>query len=216
MPDEPRDDTPESRPDTPAEREHLEYSGRSGVLYCGLCGALNPSSNHFCARCGTTLLDAFHATEGLRVFQRPDAAARIVDIVPAGSELEALPDADAPADYLRIKLADGRLGYVRTADLGNAPLTASATDGSGAAAPATPPPDINTAARGCITPAATLWAVALLFVLTALFYVLFARGREADQGIILGFFCVVVLPVIAILIGLYLSSRARDERDDDH
>lgn len=211
MSDDPRANAPDPAPDHQSEKERLEYSGRSGVLYCGLCGALNPASNHFCARCGTTLLDAFHATEGLRVFQRADAAARIVDIVPAGTELESLPDADAPADYLRVKLPDGRLGYVRASDLGQGPGADTPRN-----LPPTPPEtNINTAARGCITPTATLSAVALLFVLTALFYVLFARGKEADQGIITIFFCVIVLPVIAILIGLYLSSRARDEQDDE-
>ncbi|MDQ2655061.1 MAG: hypothetical protein M3Z20_18675, partial [Chloroflexota bacterium] len=56
----------------------------STLIYCGLCGALNPASNHFCAACGTTLVDAFHATEGLRVFERPDPAARLIEILPSG------------------------------------------------------------------------------------------------------------------------------------
>ncbi|MEZ4497886.1 MAG: hypothetical protein R2845_14155 [Thermomicrobiales bacterium] len=88
-------------------REPLEYSGRSGLIYCGLCGALNPSSNHYCARCGSTLVDAFHATEGLRVFSF--RISRIVQIVSSGTSLEVLPDDDAPADYARIRLGSGRL-----------------------------------------------------------------------------------------------------------
>ena len=43
-----------------------------GVLYCGSCGALNPRTNHFCSACGHQLVDAFHASEGLRVYTTPD------------------------------------------------------------------------------------------------------------------------------------------------
>jgi len=41
------------------------------------------------------LVDAFHATEGLRVFERPDAASRIIEIVPSGTELDIDDDPDA-------------------------------------------------------------------------------------------------------------------------
>ena len=60
-----------------------------------------------------TLVDAFHATEGLRVFERPDAASRIIEIVPSGTELDIDDDPDAPDDYVRIRLRNGRLGYIR-------------------------------------------------------------------------------------------------------
>ena len=91
-------------------------AGGSTLVYCGLCGALNPASSHFCAACGTTLVDAFHATEGLRVFERPDPAARLIEILPSGGELEVLADEAAPIDWVRIRLPYGRLGYVRAAD----------------------------------------------------------------------------------------------------
>ena len=116
-------------------------AGGSTLIYCGLCGALNPASSHFCAACGTTLVDAFHASEGLRVFERPDPAARLIEILPSGGELEIVPDPDASVDWVRIRLPYGRLGYVRAAD-----ATATAT---AAATPSTiRPPDINTNARG--------------------------------------------------------------------
>src|SRR5919112_1521410 len=85
----------------------------STVIYCGLCGALNPASNHFCAACGSTLVDAFHASEGLRVYERPDSAARLVEIVPAGTELDIVEDPTAPEDFVRVRLPHGRLGYIR-------------------------------------------------------------------------------------------------------
>jgi hypothetical protein len=82
----------------------------STVIYCGLCGALNPASSYYCAACGTTLVDAFHATEGLRVFERPDPAARLIEILPSGGELDVVADPAASADWLRIRLPSGRLG----------------------------------------------------------------------------------------------------------
>src|SRR5215210_5434271 len=110
---------------------------RSALIYCGLCGALNPSTNHYCAACGTTLVDAFHATEGLRVYERPDAASRLVELVPAGSELDVVEDPSAPADFVRVRLPRGRLGYIRLREVearaAGPPPTAS-----------TRAPDINT------------------------------------------------------------------------
>ena len=91
-------------------------AGGSALIYCGLCGALNPASSYYCAACGTTLVDAFHATEGLRVFERPDPAARLIEILPSGGELEVIEDAAAPVDWVRIRLPSGRLGYVRIGD----------------------------------------------------------------------------------------------------
>ena len=186
-------------------REPLEYSGRSGLIYCGLCGALNPSSNHYCARCGSTLVDAFHATEGLRVFQLPDDASRIVQIVSSGTSLEVLPDDDAPADYARIRLGDGRLGYVKLSDV----------IGSKAEAPSASTsmlPDINTNARGCVTPGAMLAAIALVIVLSVLLFIVFTRGREEDTGIVLLIYCVSVVPLIGLLVALYISARAHEDR----
>jgi hypothetical protein len=197
-----------SNDDPRREREELDYSNRSGLIYCGLCGALNPSSNHYCARCGSTLVDAFHATEGLRVFQHPDDASRLVQIVPAGTELEALPDDDAPADYIRVKLRDGRLGYVKQSDL-NAVSAAIQVAGDSRT---TEPADINTNARGCVTPGAALGAIGLILVLSVFLFLFFNQGREQDTGIIALFFCITFVPILAILIGLYISARAREDR----
>jgi LSD1 subclass zinc finger protein len=194
---------------SPAE-EPLNYNRGAGLIYCGLCGALNPASNHYCARCGSTLVDAFHATEGLRVFQKPDDASRIVEIVTSGSALEVLPDDDAPADYTRIRLEDGRLGYVKFTDLnvpkpGAMPTTASVTQDDDI-------PDINTNARGCVTPGAALGSIGLVIVLSVLLFVVFDQGREEDTGVILLFFCITVVPILVLLVALYVSARAREDR----
>ncbi len=179
--------------------------GRSTLIYCGLCGALNPATNHYCAACGTTLVDAFHATEGLRVFERPDSASRLVEIVPAGSELDIVEDPEAPEDFVRVRLAQGRLGYIRLQEveaLASAPRQAP---GLGA-------PDINTNARGCVTPTAALASLALLIVTATLGLFLILRSESSDSGILASIFCLAVAPFMALTIGFYLYARSRDER----
>ena len=176
----------------------------STVIYCGLCGALNPASSYYCAACGTTLVDAFHATEGLRVFERPDPAARLIEILPAGAELDVVEDAAAPLDWVRIRLPYGRLGYVRVAD-------AAAAVAAPETAPRVRPPDINTNARGCVTSTAALWALALL-VLTALFgVVILARARPQDAGLLGIVFCLTLGPLILLTIGAYVAARTRED-----
>jgi hypothetical protein len=170
-----------------------------------LCGALNPASSYYCAACGTTLVDAFHATEGLRVFERPDPAARLIEILPSGGELDVVADAAAPVDWLRIRLPYGRLGYVRMAD------AATAVSGP-ASALATRRPDINTNARGCVTSSAALWALALL-VMTALFgVVIVARARPQDAGLLGLVFCITLGPMILLTIGAYVAARTREDQ----
>lgn len=177
----------------------------SSLIYCGLCGALNPASSHFCAACGTTLVDAFHATEGLRVFERPDPAARLIEILPAGGELEVIEDAAGPADWVRIRLPSGRLGYVRAAD-------AAATTARPGAAQAPRAPDINSNARGCVTSSAALWALALLIV-TALFGVVIVyRARPQDAGLLAIVFCITLGPMILLTIGGYVAARTREDQ----
>jgi hypothetical protein len=178
---------------------------RSALIYCGLCGALNPSTNYYCAACGTTLVDAFHATEGLRVFERPDAASRLIEIVPAGSQLDVVEDKEAPSDYVRVRLSQGRLGYVRLSD-----VEALAADISGL--PDVNAPNINTAARGCVTPTGALGALILFIVLSILGFVLFSQSDRADTGVLAIVFCVTVVPILLLTIGLYLYARDREER----
>jgi hypothetical protein len=195
----------ESPADEGTGRQERTGGAGSALIYCGLCGALNPATSYYCAACGTTLVDAFHASEGLRVFERADPAARLIEILPAGSELDLVADAAAPADWLRIRLPYGRLGYVRAAD-----ATAAAT---GPAAPAAiRPPDINVNARGCVTSAAALWALALL-ILTALFALaIVLRARPEDSSLLGLVFCLTLGPLILITIGAYVAARAREEQ----
>jgi hypothetical protein len=185
------------------ERER-DARGRPALIYCGFCSALNPSTNHYCAACGSTLVDAFHASEGLRVYERPDPASRLVEIVPAGTELDVIEDPDAPEDYVRVRLSQGKLGYVRLTDV---EAIASAM------APATGPgqPDINTNARGCVTPVAAVGALALLVILAIIALLLANRSDRSDTAILGLAFCA-ALPILAIMAGLYLYARDREER----
>src|SRR5215208_7216795 len=96
-----------------------------------MCGALNPAFNHYCAACGTTLVDAFHATEGLRVYERPDSASRLIDVVPSGTELETVEEREPHEDFVRVRLESGKLGYIRLQEV--AALTAG--DRSGPVSP---------------------------------------------------------------------------------
>ncbi|MEJ7761755.1 MAG: hypothetical protein WKF80_03085 [Thermomicrobiales bacterium] len=181
-------------------------AGRGSLIYCGLCGALNPATNHYCAACGTTLVDAFHASEGLRVFERPDSAARLIEIVPSGNELEIVEDPDAPADFVRIRLAHGRLGYIRLQEV------ESLAAGVAAPGAARGIPDINTNARGCITQSSALGALALLVATSTLGAALLVLTDSPDVGILAGVFCVVAAPLLLLTVGLYIFARGRDER----
>jgi hypothetical protein len=178
----------------------------SALIYCGLCGALNPASNHYCAACGTTLVDAFHATEGTRVFERADPAARIVEIVRSGEELDLVEGTQpVPADWVRVRLANGKLGYVRRADVGRPPAEALP-----AGALATP--DINTHARGCVSSTAALAALALLVVMALFGLVIVLRARQEDAGVLWLFYCVTVVPLLALTVALYVGARSREDR----
>ena len=84
-------------------RNPLDDAG-SGLIYCGLCGALNPATNHYCAACGTTLVDAFHATEGLRVF---DASA-IPTIISSNTNASVMALADRGVDLMMGTAADSQ------------------------------------------------------------------------------------------------------------
>ncbi len=170
-----------------------------------MCGALNPATTYYCAACGTTLVDAFHASEGLRVYERPDSASRLIEIVPSGTELETVEDANAGEDFVRVRLVSGRLGYIRTQE-----VDALATQGQ--ARPVSTDPDINTNARGCVTPIASLGALALIVVLGVLLLAIVYRSDTYDQGTMLLLFCFGLGPLLLLTIGLYLYARSRDDR----
>ncbi len=206
-PENPASDSASADRDLP---ETARARDRSALIYCGLCGALNPAGNHFCAACGTTLVDAFHASEGLRVFERPDAASRLIEIVPSGRELDIVDDADAPADYARVRLASGRLGYIRLQEV--EALVAAGGMATADGDHTLRAPDINTNARGCISSTGAIGALALFLATAALGLALLALSDSADTGILAAVFCVVVIPFLLLTIGFYLYARSREGR----
>jgi hypothetical protein len=195
----PPDQDKQSRPD----------DTRGGLIFCGMCGALNPSSNFYCAACGTTLVDAFHATEGLRVYERPDSASRLVEIVASGTELEIADDPDAPEDFVRVRLPYGRLGYIRLNDVANLAQAEQLIQRSPAGRPA---PDINTHATGCISSTAALGSLALVVVLGMLMLVVAWRADTYDQGTFALVFCVGIGPLLVMTVAFYLYAKSREDR----
>lgn len=170
-----------------------------------MCGALNPTGTFYCAACGTTLVDAFHATEGLRVYERPDSASRLIEIVPSGTELDVVEDPSLSEDFVRVRLISGRLGYIRLQEVDALALTSQ--EGT-----ATPAPDINTNARGCVTPLAALGALTLVLMLGVLMLVIMVRSDTYDQGTMMLLFCVGLGPLLLLTVAIYLYARSRDDR----
>jgi hypothetical protein len=185
-----------------------DEASRAQLIYCGLCGALNPATNFYCAACGTTLVDAFHASEGLRVYDKPDTASRLIEIVPAGVELDVVDDPDAPDDFVRVKLERGRLGYIRLQDV--ASLAAARTPAGLDAVLGVP--DINTNARGCVTQTGALGALILMLLLSSLVFLYIMRSDSKDSGIMALAACVTIGPLLFLTIGLFIYARSRDER----
>ena len=197
---------PPAASETQGGQPHAELVGsaeRAPLVYCGQCGGLNPATNHFCAACGATLVDAFHASEGLRVYERPDTASRLVAIVASGSELDLVDDPDAPPDFMRVKLEYGRLGYVRGADLDALAATPEPTLSA---------PDINTNARGCITQTGALLAIVLMIMLSILTLFYISQTSIEEQGIVALAACVSLGPLLLVTIAIYIYARSRDER----
>jgi hypothetical protein len=173
-----------------------------------MCGALNPATNHYCAACGTTLVDAFHATEGLRVYERPDSASRLVEIIPSGTELDIVEEKEPHEDFLRVRIESGKLGYIRLQEVA-AMASASGAPRDFAA------PDINTNARGCVSQTGALGAFALVIVLVALLIVVLAKSDTYDQGTMLILGCFGLGPLLIVTIAIYLYARSRDDRLED-
>lgn len=201
----------------PPDQSHSHDDERHGpLIFCGMCGALNPATNYYCAACGTTLVDAFHATEGLRVFERPDSASRLIEIVPAGTELEIAEDPDSPEDFIRVRLAYGRLGYIRLSDVEALADLANRVPETSPAGRSLP--NENTHATGCISSTLALGSVVLVAMIGLLIIVIARRADMYDQGTLALVFCVGVLPMMVLTVAFYLYAKSREDRfaDEDN
>jgi len=186
----------------------LDVRGRRPLVFCGMCGALNPANAFYCAACGTTLIDAFHATEGLRVYEQPDSASRLIEIVPSGTELDIVEDPNSPEDFVRVRLEYGRLGYIRLQDVATmAEVPRGPGDPDSAAELA-----INTNARGCVSSTAALAAIALVGLLAILMLIVMERASTYDQGTLAIIFCMGLGPLMLMTVLLYLYAKGREDR----
>lgn len=174
-------------------------SGETGVIYCGTCGAMNPRTNHFCSACGHQLVDAYHASEGLRVYATPDPAAPLVEIVPAGADLQVLEtEEDLPADFVKIALEDGRLGYVRLREVERAVGDLEVEE-------------TRREPIGCISSTAVLAILGLLIVSAALVLVTATRSSDNTADFIAFLACIILVPFLLLVVGFYLYVRKREE-----
>jgi hypothetical protein len=173
-------------------------SKQSGVIYCGSCGALNPRTNHFCSACGHQLVDAYHASEGLRVYATPDPGAALVEIVDAGTPLTVVAtDELLPTDFAKVALEDGRIGYVRLREV------ATAIGDVGDTTPRTP--------VGCISSTAVLAILGLLILSGALILAMAFRSSDPNADFIAVLACVTFVPFMLFVAGFYLYVRKRED-----
>jgi hypothetical protein len=179
-----------------------------GVLYCGSCGALNPRTNHYCSACGHQLVDAYHPSEGLRIYQSADPGAPLVDIVDPGADLTVVETDEAlPADFAKLLLPDGRVGYVRLREVEQAAGGVSGEPG-------------RREPIGCISSTAVLAIIALMVVSATLFLALAFSSDDATADFIAVLACATVVPFLFVVVGFYLYVRKRelellgDDEDD--
>ena len=169
-----------------------------GVIYCGSCGALNPRTNHYCSACGHQLVDAYHPSEGLRVYLTPDPGAALVEIVDPGADITVVETSeDLPTDFAKVVLEDGRLGYVRLREV------ESAAAGELTAGRREP--------IGCISSTAVLAILGLLLLAATLVLVTAVRGGTDANNFIAILACLTIVPFLLLVVGLYLYMRKREE-----
>lgn len=173
-------------------------SGSIGVIYCGSCGAMNPRTNHYCSACGHQLVDAYHASEGLRVYVTPDPGAPLVEIVDAGTDLTVVDtEEDLPSDFVKVTLPDGRVGYVRLREVESA---VGVGDGP-----------VRREPVGCISSTALLAIMALAIVTGALVLITAMQSDDANAGFISVLVCLTVVPFLLLVVGFYLYVRKRED-----
>lgn len=179
-------------------------SGPVGVIYCGSCGALNPRANHFCSACGHQLVDAYHPSEGLRVYTIPDPAAPLVEIVDPNADITVVEtEEELPADYAKVTLEDGRLGYVRLREVADAAGIADRAER-------------RARPGGCISSTAVLAAIILMMIAAAFVLITALRSSDDTAGFIAVLTCITVVPAMLFVVGFYLYVRKReDELADD-
>lgn len=175
-------------------------SNEVGILYCGSCGAMNPRTNHYCSACGHALVDAYHASEGLRIYMTPDTGASLVDIVDPGSDITVLETTESlPSDFVKVSLPDGRSGYVRLREVEQV------------AGGTVLPEPTRREPVGCISSTGLLAIILLSIVVAALALVTAFSSTDANADFLAVLSCIVVVPFFILVIGFYLYVRKRED-----
>ena len=111
---------------------------------------------------------------------------------------------ELPADFVKVAIADGRVGYVRLREVETA---VGATED----APRTP--------VGCISSTALLAIIALMLVTATMGLVIAFGSTDPNADFIAVLACVTLVPFLLVVVGFYLYVRKREEEilygDDD-
>jgi hypothetical protein len=106
-------------------------------------------------------------------------------------------DEELPADFTKVTLEDGRLGYVRLHEV---------ADVAGLE-----PAERRAKSIGCVSSTAVL-AVIILMVVAAAFVLVTALNSSDDTaGFIAVLTCITVVPAMLFIVGFYLYVRKREE-----
>jgi hypothetical protein len=144
-------------------------------------------------------VDAYHAADGLRVYQTPDPAAPLVDLVSPNLEVTIIDtDEPLPNDFAKIALPDGRIGYVWLRELEQALPEARAMSARGRP-------------LGCISSTAILAVIALM-ILGGLFTLLVGfRSNDGTADFISVLACFSLGPLILVVAFFYFYTRKREQ-----
>lgn len=151
-------------------------------------------------------MDAYHPSEGIRVYSAPDPAAPLVEIVGPGMEITPIEGSGTlPGDFVKVTLADGRTGYIRLGDIefpdaGRADI---AVNGNGAPL---------RSAQGCISSWSVLAVLALLVITGLLALLITSRSQDAGNDFLAMLACFTVVPFFLLVVGFYLAVRSREDR----
>ncbi len=174
-------------------------SESTGVLYCGTCGSLNPRTNHYCSACGHQLVDAYHASEGLRVYSRPDRSASLIEIVDPGTEITGIDSEDIlPSEFIKVALPDGRIGYIQLREIESL-LEATGPDTS------------RREPVGCISSTALLLILVLAMLSSALIGIIAWVSDDSSTDFLLFLSCLTVVPLFLVIVFFYLYTRKREQ-----
>jgi hypothetical protein len=136
----------------------------------------------------------------------PDPGAALVEILDTGSNLTVVStDEDLPADFVKVTLDDGRVGYVHLREVESGIEAGELGE--------------RREPVGCISSTALLAIAALLVLSVALAFLTASRSGDANASLLAVIGCAFVVPFLLVVVGFYFYVRKRedellDERED--